>query len=141
MNFLALTFQFQWKESIAICVKLQKLFLPIWELGSNFRLHFFPSIMNKEHPKIQNNLRVTTEKICLQAYTQSTFTCSKLKIGLVASFWCLHCYLHYFLPCSNVSIVNFEHAIADWDTGIIERDTVHILTKLTNNEMLGRVWR
>ena len=35
----------------------------------------------------------------------------------LASFWCLYCQLRaYFTPCSTVSIVNFEHVIAGWDT-------------------------
>ena len=39
--------------------------------------------------------------------------CSKLTP--TASFWCLYCYLWtYFTLCSTVSIVNFEHVIADW---------------------------
>ena len=34
----------------------------------------------------------------------------------VASFWCHFCYLRtYFIPCSSVSIVNFEHVIDGWE--------------------------
>ena len=34
---------------------------------------------------------------------------------LLAPFWCLYCQLWTLLtPCSSVSIVNFEHVIADW---------------------------
>ena len=34
----------------------------------------------------------------------------------LVSFWCLYCWLlTYFLPCSSVSIVNFEKVNAYWD--------------------------
>ena len=40
--------------------------------------------------------------------------CSKWTIK--TTFWCLYCWLWtYFLPCSIVFIVNFEHVIAGWE--------------------------
>ena len=48
--------------------------------------------------------------------------CSRLTIKTPErpSFWCLHCWLWtYFAPCSNVSIVNLEHAVLGWVTSSI----------------------
>ena len=38
----------------------------------------------------------------------------------LASFWCLYSKLRaHFIPCSSVSIVNFEHVTAEWEVTII----------------------
>ena len=40
---------------------------------------------------------------------------------LIASFCCVYCKLStYFTPCSSVSVVNFEHVIADWKENLSE---------------------
>ena len=39
-----------------------------------------------------------------------------IRTTLLASFWCLYCYLWtYFTPCSSVSFVDFEQINADWE--------------------------
>ena len=47
--------------------------------------------------------------------------CWKLTIKIperrLASFWYIYCYIWtYFTPCSSISIVNFEHVIAGWES-------------------------
>ena len=40
----------------------------------------------------------------------------------MASFWCLYCWLWtYFTPCSRVSIPNFAHVTAGWETFFYHR--------------------
>ena len=42
------------------------------------------------------------------------------QVSRQAWFWCLYCWLWtYFIPYSSVSIVNFEHVIADWESIIL----------------------
>ena len=46
---------------------------------------------------------------------QPRFTCSKLTIEtLVQSV--KYVQRHYFTPCASVTVVNYEHEIADWVT-------------------------
>ena len=53
--------------------------------------------------------------------TQSEFTCSKLPTEILKQ----GVMLTYLTPCSNVSIANFEHAIAGWLPSIFEANIPH----------------
>ena len=48
-------------------------------------------------------------EILVLILSQPAFTCTKLTIETLEQG------VKYFTPCSSVSIVNFEHAIAGWD--------------------------
>ena len=52
--------------------------------------------------------------------TEQKFTCSKLTIETLEQGVK---YVHVFSPCSGVSIVNFEHVIAGWLQGPLDRGT------------------
>ena len=52
----------------------------------------------------------------------------------IASFRCLYCLLwSYFTPCSTVSIVNFEHVIADWTNSENKRSGMTYFEKPLQN--------
>ena len=71
---------------------------------------------------VKNNLILWNFHKTLTTF-QPAFACSKLKTVIEVLWtlcWCLYCELWtYFILCSNVSVINFEHAVAGWACSLI----------------------